>query len=264
VSGGRSTVLERRLGALIFGASVVLVPSVLACGGGEAPRERPVATAATHSSGTYYGGGGGSAGPPVGLGGGMRVSHGGGGRVTDAMLARRRRREEAMRARLGPVRLTADGTEMWPLYEGAVRRMEREVANRPDLDNGCERAMAAAEVFTEDIEGAGAAIRIAEHAREARCRGMSDDDPMARCAVSEYREAHPEECDPIIGRGERLHRDMADGEIDAEAMSRGMAAGRAAARRAGLVEGPEEEPEAEVLPDISLPTRGDRYTADED
>lgn len=260
-SSGRAGRSTRGIGGLILGACLVSVPFVLACGGGEPARERPVARAAEHGGGgTYYGGGGGSSGPPIGVGGGMRVSHGGGGAVTEAMLERRRRREERMRERLGPVRLTAEGRELWPLYEPAVRRMEREVVGRPDLDNGCERAMAAAEVFTEDINEAGDAIHIAERAREARCRGMSDEDPMARCAVSEYREANPEECDPIIARGERLHRNMADGEIDPAAIGRGMAPGRAAARRAGLIDGPEEEPEAAVLPGLNLPTRGDRFS----
>lgn len=242
-----------KLGGMAFGLLAVLTtPWLFACGGAEeAPR--PTATAAHHDgSGTYWGGGGGSANTPPSIGGG-RIGGGGGGGggggpIGDALRRSRRERERDMRERLGPVRLTGEN-EAWPLYEGAVRRMEAEIA---DEDDPCEATMDAGEIFNEEV--AGDRRRVSPSARSARCRAY--DESMARCVDEDYVAAHQEECRPVLRRVEIYRRESRAERPDAEALEAASTPERRTARGAGLVERPEEEPEPEVLPEMELPGAG--------
>jgi|GEM_PF-2952616 len=240
---------------LLSGALLGL-PLILACGGGEEEAPRPVAHAATdHGSGTYWGGGGGGTGSaPSGGSVGLRVGGGGGGAIGDAMRRRRREREADMRERLGPVRLTDDGSELWPLYEDAVRRMEHDIAAGDD-DTDCERAMTGGTALVEEMTGE--RPRVGDRERRT-CRGHDED--TIHCADEEYARAHQEECAALMRRAAVMRRELRSEHRDEAALDRAVRPSLGAARRgAGSrgADGEDEAPEPEVLPDLNIPSRGD-------
>jgi hypothetical protein len=251
---------RHRVGAALAAGALLLAPFTLACGGGGDEPERPTATAASTNSGggsTHWGGGGGSGGSSVSLGGlvsgrvgGMPGGSSPGGPIGDALRRRRREREEAMLERLGPVRLTEDGSETWPMYEGAIRRVDSETSS---IEDPCERMMAAGEIITEEM--AGDAMGLGERLRDMNCRAY--DETYANCAQEDYASAHEEECGPLLRRAERLRSELNEENPDPRVLTETMGPERRTARRAGLAVGPaEDEVEPTVLPDLNLPTRG--------
>lgn len=255
----RAHARPRRAGIALLIGGLLGVPAILACGGGEEEGPRPVAHAATdHGSGTYWGGGASAAPtPPMSGSVGMRVGGGGGGgALADAMRRRREDRRREMREGLGPTRLTEDGSELWPVFEPAVRRMAEEVG-RANIDDPCEETLLAGEVLVDEVTGS----HRPSTARDRRnCRAI--DEVAARCASEEYVEAHHEECDPVLARGERVRRAMRTGNPDPDVVDRAMASGRASARRAGYGTGTDDEtPPPVVLPDLDIPSRGDGVSA---
>jgi hypothetical protein len=242
---------------LLLAAAALGLPLIVACGGGEEEAPRPVAHAADHGSGTYWGGGGGGGGTgsaPSGGSLGLRVGGGSGGALGDAMRRRRADREAEMRERLGPVRLSDDGSELWPLYEDAVRRMERDIAAGDD-ETDCERALTGGESLVDEMTGD--APRIGNRERRT-CRGH-DEDTM-RCADEEYAREHDEECAALMRRAAVMRRELRSESRDEAALERASRPTLGAARRGAGARGAdseEEAPEAEVLPELDIPSRGD-------
>jgi hypothetical protein len=155
-----------------------------------------------------------------------------------------------MLERLGPVRLTDDGSEAWPLYEGAVRRIERETST---IEEPCDRVLEAGEIFGEDVDGH--AMELGERLRDLNCRTYNE--TYVNCAQEDYASEHEEECAPILRRAERMHREFTDDSPNPDVLAESLEPERSTARRAGLaLEPTEDEVEPAVLPELNLPTRG--------